>query len=122
MKRSTIVLGGQQFTVYVATKPAEWRAGLQGQRLGDVDGMLFRFPHDVEFAFSPKGVASPILIAWFAGNGGYIDVGFLAPRSRPCRPPRPYRYALELVGVHATPAGAHDLVEPLAGGLGWLFR
>lgn len=122
MNKTTISLGGRELTVYVASKPADWRVGLQGCRLADVDGMLFRFPHDVEFAFSAKNVGTPILLAWFAGNGKLIDLGYLTPKSRPCRPPRSYRYALELVGSHATPAGALDLIEPLAGGLGWLFQ
>lgn len=121
MNRTTIDLGGRRLTVYNARRPADWRVGLQGRNLVGVDGMLFTFPHDVELSFSPKGLKVPVLIAWFARNGGFIDVNYLAPGDRPCHPPRHYRYALELVGKHATPEGALDLVEPLAGGLGDLL-
>lgn len=121
MNRTTIDLGGRRLTVYNARKPDDWRTGLQGRQLADVDGMLFTFPHDVDFAFHLKGLKSPVLIAWFARNGGFIDLNYLHPGARVCRPPRHYRYALELVGRHATPEGAWELLGPLAGGLGKLL-
>lgn len=121
MNRTIIELGGRHLTVFVARKPNDWRVGLQGRNMLGLDGMLFAFPHDVEFAFHPKGVKVPVLIAFFAGNGGFIDLNYLARGSGPCQPARSYRYALELVGRHATPRGAFDLVEPLAGGLGRLL-
>jgi uncharacterized membrane protein (UPF0127 family) len=121
VNRTTIDLGGRQLTVYIARKPADWRVGLQNRNMSGVDGMLFVFPHDVELAFDPKGVRVPVLIAFFAGNGGFIDLNYLTPGSGPCRAPRHYRYALELVGKYATPDGAFDLVQPLADGLGALL-
>lgn len=122
MNKTTIDLGGRRLTVYVARKPQDWRVGLQGQGLGGVDGMLFQFPHDVELSFHSKALKTPVLVAFFAGNGGFIDVNFLVPGSRAVRPVRPYRYALELVGEHASTDGAFDLIEPLADGLGCLLR
>lgn len=122
MKKTTIDLGGQYLTVLVARTPLEWRAGLLGQRLADVDGMLFWFPHDVDLSFHMKGMSTPVLVAYFAGNGAFIDLNYMKPGMSACPPPRHYRYALELVGRHATVGGAFDLLEPLAGGLGCLFR
>lgn len=118
MNVTTIDLNGTHLRLYMAERPAEWKTGLIGKDLGRVDGMLFRFPHDVLFPFHLKGLSTPILVSFFAGNGGFIGLNYLEPPTKTCHPERHYRYALELIGEHATIDGALKLVEPLAAGLG----
>jgi uncharacterized membrane protein (UPF0127 family) len=117
MDTTTISVGDRPLRAYVATTPREWRQGLSGRDLADVDGMLFRFGSDVHLAFAMSGMSVPILIAFFAADGAFISVTWLAVDARPYRPDQPYRYALELVGYHATTDGALALLPALCAGI-----
>lgn len=117
MDTTTISVGDQSLRAYLATTPRQWRQGLLGQDLADVDGMLFAFGSDVHLAFGMAGMSVPILIAFFAADGTFVDLTWLAINAESYRPDRPYRYALELVGHHATTAGAVALLPALAAGI-----
>jgi uncharacterized membrane protein (UPF0127 family) len=118
VNKTTIALGERHLKLYLARSPKEWRVGLSACDLSDVDGMFFTFPTDVHLAFHMGGCRQPVLIAFFTASGRLVDVNYMTVGSRPVLPDRPYRYALELIGEHATPAGAFDLLESLVGGIG----
>lgn len=117
MHIATVRIGDRPLQAYVATTPREWRQGLGGRDLAGVDGMLFEFGSDVHLSFGMSGMSVPILIAFFAEDGAFMGLTWLAPDAQPYRPDRPYRYALELVGHHATADGAIALLPELFAGI-----
>ena len=93
-----VTLGGEPWTVYVAT--GDGMRGLPG--FGDVDGMLFDLGRPVDpagIAFTMEGIAYPIDIAWFDADGALVSVASMAPCDAvPCplyRAKGPYRWAVE---------------------------
>jgi uncharacterized membrane protein (UPF0127 family) len=116
MRTIALPLGGQELQVYLATDPLQWGQGLVGQSL-DVDGMLFRFSSDVRWPFHMAGMATPILVAYFNAAGQLTEIAYLAVGAAPHTPAGSYRYALELIGDHATADGAIDLLPDLFAGL-----
>ena len=85
----------------MADTPALRSRGLMGVTdLGDIDGMLFRWPSDVESGFWMKDTLIPLDIAFFAADGSLVDLLSMVPcEADPCpsyRPSGPYRSALEV--------------------------
>jgi uncharacterized membrane protein (UPF0127 family) len=117
MRTTPLRCGSHDLQVYRADTPVDWRQGLAGRDLTETDGMLFTFESDVHLAFHMGGVPIPILIAFFAGDGTLVDVTWMGINAQPYRPNRPYRYALELVGHHATEAGTFALLPALMDGI-----
>jgi uncharacterized membrane protein (UPF0127 family) len=114
---TALAVGDTDLKVYWATTPREWREGLLGQNLTDADGMLFTFSTDVRYAFHMSGMATPVLLSFFAADGTFQDLAFRAVGSGSFAPDRPYRHALELVGRHASIDGALDLLPGLLAGI-----
>lgn len=106
----TVTIGGEPWTVLVAP-PDGMRARPD---FAGADGMLFDLGAVVQptaVAFVMDGVAFPLDIAWFDGDGVLIGIATMptCPGS-PCplhRAPGPYRWAIE--------APASDLAELAAG-------
>jgi uncharacterized membrane protein (UPF0127 family) len=104
----TIEVDGERLTVVAAMDPA---VGLRGTTaLGELDGMLFAYPGEVEPAlhrFTMDGVRIPLDVAFFDAEGRLIAIlAMPVCDAGPCpayESPRPFRWALE------TPAGALDL-------------
>ena len=95
---TTVTLGGQPWTVYEGS--ANGMRGLDG--FGDVDGMIFDMRREVDpagVAFGMEGVAFPLDIAWFDGDGGFVSAASMAVcATPPCplyRAAGPYRWAVE---------------------------
>lgn len=102
-------LDGVEWRVIVA--PPDGMRGRDG--FGGADGMLFDLGREVEpgaVVFVMDGVAFPLDVAWFAGDGTLVGVATM-PRcpAEPCprhAPERPYRWAVE------APVGAFDRLAP----------
>lgn len=114
---TTLTVGNNVLNLYLADTTSQWEQGLAGHDLTDVDGMLFVFGIDVDIAFHMKGMDIPLLIAFYTSNGELVDLTYLGPDAGPYRPRRPYRYALELAGHHATEDGALALLPALVAGI-----
>jgi uncharacterized membrane protein (UPF0127 family) len=99
--RTEIVVSGERWTVAVADTVELRRRGLRGVgSLGDgLDGMLFVFDAEVSSAFTMRGTAMPIDIAFFGSSGELVDRLDMVPcDAEPCpsyRSSGPFRYALE---------------------------
>jgi uncharacterized membrane protein (UPF0127 family) len=96
-----VTLGGTAMLVAVADTPDLRARGLMGvMELGGVDGMLFRWPSDVESGFWMKDTLIPLDIGFFAADGSLLQVLAMEPcDSDPCpvyRPEVGYRFALEV--------------------------
>lgn len=115
MRPTTITLnaGDQELTVYHATTPRDWRQGLLGRNLVDMDGMLFTFTADVRNAFHMRNMPIPLLLAFFDTKGALLDLTFLRVGAEPYTPPMPYRHALELIGRHTSAKGATKILPYL---------
>ncbi len=90
--------GRAELTVELATTSAARGRGLMGrEELAEDRGMLFVFPSDTEAGFWMKDTSIPLSIAFIAEDGTILDVQDMEPFSTELhRPPRPYRYALEV--------------------------
>lgn len=115
----SLAVGDEKLTVYHATGVRDWRQGLLGRNLADVDGMLFSFGGEVRNAFHMRGMSVPILLAFFSSDGAFIDLSFRTAGAEPYQPSRSYRHALELVGRHATVDGAVAVLPGLFNGITW---
>lgn len=114
---TTLKAGDRNLKVYWADTPNDWRQGLSGRDLTGVDGMCFAFGRPVQVAFHMQGMTVPILIAFFDGDGGFVDATWLDTDAKAFHPLYPYVYALELVGDHASNAGVMALLPALTAGI-----
>lgn len=112
-----LTVGDHKLTVYHATHLRDWQQGLLGRNLRDVDGMLFTFGGEVRNAFHMRGMCIPVLLAFFAGDGTFLDLAFRPVGAEPYQPTQCYRYALELIGRHADVDGAVELLPGIFEGI-----
>ena len=104
-----------------ATTDAQRQRGLMevtDPELGGYDGMLFRFPSDVDGGFWMRNTPMPLSIAYFDGDGAFVSAVDMLPCSDSASCPSyaadaPFRSALEV------PAGA---LEDLGVGEGATIR
>lgn len=94
----TVQVGARSWTVYEDTGD-----GMRGQPgFGDADGMLFDMGREIDpsgVPFVMDGVAFPIDIAWFDGDGAFVSSLSMVPCDAvPCSlyyADGPYRWAVE---------------------------
>ena len=108
-----VFVADEELAVAVADEPGERAQGLMGiSDLGDLAGMLFVYDADTQTSFWMKDTIIPLDIAFFAGDGSFVDLLTMEPcATDPCpfyHAAGPFRWALEV------PAG--DL-ESLATGV-----
>ncbi len=92
-----------EYCALLAETEAQRARGLMGRRdLAGYDGMVFRFSQDATGTFWMEDVPIPLTVAWFDSSGRFISAADMVPcpdgRCRSYRPPRPYRFALEVPG------------------------
>ncbi|MEJ8568760.1 DUF192 domain-containing protein [Elongatibacter sediminis] len=115
----TVMLGGERFSVELATTSDEHALGLMfRESMPDDHGMLFIFPTEVTRSFWMKNTRIPLDIFYFDRDLRLVSV---AENARPCRVPRcpsypsdgPARYVLELNAGKAEELGvsAGDRLE-----------
>jgi uncharacterized membrane protein (UPF0127 family) len=115
--RTTVAIGDAAWTVLLAPDD-----GMRGRSDFDgADGMLFTFKREVDprtIAWVMDGVAFPLDIAWFDGNGDLVDTMTMPVcPAEPCPQHQsggPYRWAIEApVGAFAgLDAGARLDLDP----------
>jgi uncharacterized membrane protein (UPF0127 family) len=108
-----VFVADEELAVAVADEPGERAQGLMGiSDLGDLAGMLFVYDADTQTSFWMKDTIIPLDIAFFAGDGSFVDLLTMEPCATDSCPfynaAGPFRWALEV------PAG--DL-ESLANGV-----
>jgi len=96
-----VTVGDTALLVAVADTPDLRARGLMGvTELRGIDGMLFRWPADVESGFWMKDTPMPLDIGFFAADGSLLEVLAMEPcAADPCpvyRPEVGYRFALEV--------------------------
>lgn len=112
-------LGGEWFSVELATTPKEQSLGLMfREQMDDKHGMLFVFPTETSRSFWMKNTRIPLDIFYFDAQLKLVSVSENTP---PCRIPRcpsypskgPARYVLELNAGKAKQLGVQpgDLLE-----------
>jgi len=96
----------EELCLWLADNGALRAKGLMGvtdPALGGADGMLFTFGDDTSGAFWMRGTPLPLSIAWYAGDGAFVDSTDMDPcpddtADAACPrfgPASPYRYAVE---------------------------
>lgn len=103
-ERARVAVGDRCLDVEVADTDDERGRGLMDRdEIGDADGMLFVWDHDVDAGFFMYRTHVPLTIGWYRANGSPLDRADMrpcpAPDPRDCpvyRPDGPYRYALEV--------------------------
>ncbi|TAN08330.1 MAG: DUF192 domain-containing protein [Rhodanobacteraceae bacterium] len=111
---ASVVLHGREFTVEVATTPAEQAHGLMDRTSMPLDhGMLFVFPDSSPRTFWMKHTLIPLDMLFFDTNRRLVSIQADAKpcRSDPCAlyPSRvPARYVLELNAGTAARLGLRD--------------
>ncbi len=112
--RTTIAIGDTTWTVLLAPDD-----GMRGRPDFDgADGMLFAFKKEVDprtIVWVMDGVAFPLDIAWFDGDGDLVDTMTMPVcQAEPCpqhQATGPYRWAIEApVGAFAE-FDAHDRLD-----------
>lgn len=106
----------------LAETDAQRARGLMGQRsLGSYDAMVFRFESEgAHGGFWMHNVPVPLSVAWFDGAGRFVssadmdvcgDADDCARRT--ASPPRPYRYAMEVLegGLDRLGVGPGSVLE-----------
>jgi uncharacterized membrane protein (UPF0127 family) len=108
---ATVRLDGADWLVAVADDSALRARGLmQVVELGDLDGMLFAWPEEVQARFTMMNTLIPLDIAFFDGTGKLIEVLEMVPcEGEPCPGygiDSAFRWAME------APAGALAGLSP----------
>ncbi len=110
----TVQLAGESWSVLVA--PPDGMRGRTG--FGKADGMLFDLGEVVEptaVVFVMDGVAFPLDIAWFDGDGDLIGTATMPVcPATPCplhQAPGPYRWAIEAPVVAFIPLELGDRLD-----------
>ena len=98
---ATITVGETELLVAMADDPEERRQGLMGvQELGDLHGMLFRFPDETLSGFWMKGTLMDLDIVFFGVDNEYVDRLSMVPCSADACPSyfsdAAYLWALEI--------------------------
>lgn len=100
----SLVVGGIEIAVRVASTPAQRAIGMTGQSFEGFDGLLFVQDSMESHAFHNRGVPEDLLVALFDDNGELVEQFRLeANDATIVQPTQAYRYALEM------PASVADL-------------
>ncbi len=97
---ASVVIGGETFSVEIATTPEEQERGLSGRKnLPDGHGMLFWFLADGHYPFWMPDMNFPIDIVWIDRSWSIVHIEHdVSPASYPATfaSPTPARYVLEI--------------------------
>lgn len=110
-----MVIGGETLAVAVADTPSLRAHGLMEiADLGDLDGMLFVFPGEVEVTFTMRDTLLPLDIWFFTSDGSLVDQFAMTPCPDEACPSysasAPFSYALETAVGRINPGERLELV------------